>query len=269
MNNCSGKLGESIVCQPDREAGSDPPDAELLGAISDGEAEAFWHLWKRHQKNLRKLCLREMDGHTADAEDALSQVMLKVLDRLPTCAATLIRPEAWLHRLARNLYIDLRRERQRRLAAAESWKITTLAETKTEQTRMRLDAESGIQQHIAALPPSLRDTFVLRIVQEIPVKEVASQLGLSTANVRKRVQLARARLRRDLTGTQDGTAMRDRWEIKRRPRLCRSRRRGNPASRNIFHPPQPFARRVWNCPAEWSRCFMCFPQKFRLHRDER
>ena len=145
-----------------------------------------------------------MDGHTADAEDALSQVMLKVLDRLPTCAGTIIRPGAWLHRLARNLCIDLRRERQRRLEAAESWKITTLTDAGTEQPMLRVESESEIQQRIIALPPSLREPFILHVVREIPVKEVASQLGLSTANVRKRVQLARARLRRDLAGSQDG-----------------------------------------------------------------
>ena len=66
------------------------------------------------------------------------------------------------------------------------------------------ETEAEIQEQIAALPPSLRETFVLHIVREIPVKEVASQLGLSTANVRKRVQLARARLRRDLAGSQEG-----------------------------------------------------------------
>ena len=69
---------------------------------------------------------------------------------------------------------------------------------------LHLAAESEIQLQIAALPPALREPFVLHMVREIPVKEVASQLGLTPANVRKRVQLARASLRRDITNSRDG-----------------------------------------------------------------
>jgi RNA polymerase sigma-70 factor (ECF subfamily) len=140
-----------------------------------------------------------MNGHMAEAEDALSQVMLKALDRLPACAQRVLCPEAWLHRLARNLCIDLRRERQRRSEISENWKIlATLAEANASPSDIAVETES--HQRIAALPPRLRESFELHIVQETPVKKVATQLGLSSANVRKRVQLARAWLRRDRVG---------------------------------------------------------------------
>jgi RNA polymerase sigma factor (sigma-70 family) len=145
-----------------------------------------------------------MNGHSADAEDALSQVMLKALNRLPSSAGKIMHPEAWLHQVARNLCIDLRRERQRRSETAENWKLITLADATSDKSMLRIEAESEIQQRITALPPALRESFVLHIVREIPARRVASQLGLSPANVRKRVQLARARLRRDIESSHDG-----------------------------------------------------------------
>jgi RNA polymerase sigma factor (sigma-70 family) len=206
MNDSTRKFAERGTHRPDGAAGPKPPDAELLADLAAGQAEAFWSLWNRFQKSLRQLCLRLMDGHASDAEDALSQVMLKALDRLPSSAGKITHLEAWLHRLARNLCIDLRRERHRRTEIGESWKLATLVEPIASQPTLHIEAESVVQQRIAALPPPLREPFELHIVREIPVKEIASQLGLSSANVRKRVQLARARLRREIAGSQDGSS---------------------------------------------------------------
>lgn len=179
-------------------------DKELLADLTAGKAEAFWCLWIRHEAALRQVCLREMDGHRADAEDALSQVMLKAQDRLPACAGDIIHLEAWLRQLARNLCLDLRRQSQRRVAAAESWVNDPLAEDQCEPPPPPVEAESDIHQWIAALPPPLREPFKLHVVLEIPAKEVAAKLGLTPANVRKRVQLARGQLRRDLGGRRQG-----------------------------------------------------------------
>jgi RNA polymerase sigma-70 factor (ECF subfamily) len=194
MSHCP----ENPQGQPDGETSPEPTEAELLATLAAGQTEAFWNLWHRHQKPLRQLCLREMHGHAADAEDALSLVMLKARDRLPAAAAKIINLEAWLHRLARNLCIDLRRERQRRFAAAELWEITAPAELQSAPPLFHVEAEWEIQPFIAALPAPLRAAFELHLVREIPVQEVAAQLKLSPANVRKRVQLAREQLRRDL-----------------------------------------------------------------------
>jgi RNA polymerase sigma factor (sigma-70 family) len=198
MSHCS----ENPKGQPAGETRPEPTEAELLATLAAGRMEAFWNLWDRHQKPLRQLCLREMNRHAADAEDALSQVMLKARDRLPAAAAKIINLEAWLHRLARNLCIDLRRERQRRFEAAELWKITGPAESPSALPLLQHETEWEIQPFIAALPPPLRAAFELHLVREIPVQEVAAQLKLSPANVRKRVQLARERLRRDIENSR-------------------------------------------------------------------
>src|SRR5690349_19900315 len=54
-------------------------DRELLISIAGGDFSAFWDLWQRYRKYLFVVCLRYMGGMHADAEDALSQAMLRAL----------------------------------------------------------------------------------------------------------------------------------------------------------------------------------------------
>jgi RNA polymerase sigma factor (sigma-70 family) len=138
-----------------------------------------------------------MDGNRVDAQDALSQAMMKAMESLPSCAGNVVCPAAWLHRLARNVCIDLIRERNRRSRTAEGWKDQMLSEPTAEAPMIEAEQEAEIERQIVALPSALRDPFLLRVVRGKPVRNVALQLGLSPANVRKRVQLARSRLRRE------------------------------------------------------------------------
>jgi RNA polymerase sigma-70 factor (ECF subfamily) len=205
VNDHSKTTENRAQLQPDCGLGAEPSDAELLASISHGHEDAFWCLWKRHQENLRRVCFQQMGGRAADAEDALSLVMMKALDRLPEGAGKIVRVEPWLHRLAKNLCIDLRRESQRKAETVESWNITDLTESTVMEPPVQgelIDAE--LLNQIAALPPSLREPFILHVIDEMPSKEVAMRVGLSPANVRKRVQQARSRLRRDIISSRDG-----------------------------------------------------------------
>ena len=68
-----------------REEESD--DRPLLAALARGEQEAFWTLWLRHADKLFAVCLREMQGNRADAEDAQGQAMMRAHQKLPKFAS--------------------------------------------------------------------------------------------------------------------------------------------------------------------------------------
>ena len=104
--------GASVQQILDVQRPPEPTDAELLTALSGDEAATFWCLWDRHRESLRQVCFHEMDGQAADAEDALSQVMLKMLACLPSHASEIRHCKAWLLQMARNLCVDLRRKRR-------------------------------------------------------------------------------------------------------------------------------------------------------------
>jgi RNA polymerase sigma-70 factor (ECF subfamily) len=186
--------------------GPEASDAELLSSLAEGREESFWQLWSRYKKGLAQICFRKMGGNVPDAEDILSQVMLRALDRLPSCSRKIVRLEPWLHQLARNLCVDLWRERRRRHEVAESWRAAVLVEAASRSSMQQVDVNCEIQLRIAALPPSLRDPLVLHVVREISSKQIASQLGLSPANVRKRVQRACSRLRCEMNDGREGNS---------------------------------------------------------------
>jgi RNA polymerase sigma-70 factor (ECF subfamily) len=203
VNDSPQKSVGSAKDRSDRELSPELADAEMLILLALGQQEAFWHLWCRHKAVLHQICLREMNGNFADAEDALSQVMLRALDRLPRCVARIQRVQAWLKQMARNLCSDLRRKNKRRYETTEYWAYTdSLTATDYAALAMPTKEVGEIQHCITTLPPLLRAPFVLNVIAGSPSKAVAAQLGLSPANVRKRVQLARARLQSELEFSQ-------------------------------------------------------------------
>jgi RNA polymerase sigma-70 factor (ECF subfamily) len=195
---CSWCAGESVEPQE--------TSVEGLGA-SGGGNEAFWDLWQLHQKYLYAICLRQMGGIRADAEDALSRAMLKAFEKLPDYRSKVSNPKAWLTRLVFNLCIDILRERSRQTKWFTNVDEVLLPVNETKPFYLGSPESSFIYRErylymthkISELPFQLREPFVLRFVQEMSYREIAIKLTLSKENVRKRIQKARAALREQLT----------------------------------------------------------------------
>ncbi|MTJ10170.1 hypothetical protein FJR04_21210 [Anabaena sp. UHCC 0204] len=72
----------------------------------------FWPLWQQHQDYLYLCCVKWTDN-VADAEDALSQAMLKAWDKISNSPVDIKNFKAWLSQLTYNLCVDIHRERHR------------------------------------------------------------------------------------------------------------------------------------------------------------
>jgi len=183
---------------------SDDETRTLLVSIADGDKSAFWALWQKYQKHLFAVCLRQMGGIHADAEDALSKAMLKALDTMPRHARAVVNTRAWLTRLTANVCIEMHRERSRRRAKLSSEQSFASVEhpihsTLTpEETLLRGELYAFMARTIDRLTTRLREPFVLRFEHEMSCREVGERLMLSSENVRKRIQQARAVLRQEM-----------------------------------------------------------------------
>jgi len=62
--------------------------------------------------------------------------------------------------------------------------------------------ESAVNQ----LPPSAREVFVLRDIEEVPGEEVAQRLGISLASMKSRLHRARKLLRERVDAVLSGNA---------------------------------------------------------------
>jgi RNA polymerase sigma factor (sigma-70 family) len=65
-------------------------------------------------------------------------------------------------------------------------------------TVLEQELEEKFQQSVLNLPPTLYRSFYLRFYEKQSYTDIAQSLSISVVNARKRVQLARAKLKRDL-----------------------------------------------------------------------
>ncbi|MCT7979838.1 sigma-70 family RNA polymerase sigma factor [Laspinema sp. C3] len=147
-----------------------------------------------------------MNGNLADAEDALSQAMLKAWEKIRDYASTISNVKAWLTQLTHNLCVDILRQRNRGVRSVENLETINATEDERlatqyhtpDQTLMQQELADTIRGAIGALPLRLRQPFILYLDEELSYREIAVRLGISYDNVRKRISQARAILRKQL-----------------------------------------------------------------------
>jgi RNA polymerase sigma-70 factor (ECF subfamily) len=181
-------------------------DRQLLDALAEGDASAFWQIWLRHERHLGAICQRHMQPVRSDAEDAVSRSMMTARERLPEYASQINDLEAWLTRLTSNVCLDIRKERCRGTRRADPLdeEILTRREASLGEPQTPEDHcfSSQLRQAIGnafdQLPPGLGAAAQLRFLNEESYAAIAESLSISEAAARKRVQKARVVLRRQL-----------------------------------------------------------------------
>ena len=174
-----------------------------LGHNSFGNSfDEFWGVWIEHQDYLLKQSLRFMSGNMADAEDALSQAMIKGSQHFD---GNDIRNErAWLTRLVHNACMDQHRSRKRQQRLSDEVIPDDPEDAPALQPQPHRTPDEALQMNqlfeelenqLKQLPISLLEPLMLRVIEDKSYDEIASLLGLSNCAVRKRIQLARDRLK--------------------------------------------------------------------------
>jgi RNA polymerase sigma-70 factor (ECF subfamily) len=133
----------------------------------------------------------------ADADDAVQECYLRALRHFDTFRGGPIKP--WLLAILRNVcHATYAQRRTGELAsdvaddAAPVW--SQASETPEEQVLRRLDGDS-IRGLVAALPEPYREAIVLREINDLSYREIASVVGVPVGTVMSRLARARALLR--------------------------------------------------------------------------
>ena len=131
--------------------------------------------------------LYPITGSLPEAEEVVQEAFVRALARWDHIRAY-DAPEAWVRRVALNLVSNELRRARSRLAA-----LARLG-PKLQEPPMSAQA-AALVQALRRLPPSHRQVLVLHHALDLPVSEVARQLGLTPGTVRGRLFRARTRLR--------------------------------------------------------------------------
>lgn len=162
----------------------------------------FWRLWQEYRDELYRCCLKWMNQNPTDAEDALSQAMLKAWEKVQQFAGKIANFKAWLTKLTYNLCLDIHRKRTQgdlidNIEAIGEKKELLLDDTLHEQLETE-EKKITIRRAIDKLSNRLRETFILYFYQELSYQEIAQKQEISYQNVCKRISQARAVLREEL-----------------------------------------------------------------------
>lgn len=144
-------------------------------------------LWREFSTPLRKF-LRARTHTSADAEDLLQEVFVRIQKRLPDLRDP-AKLQGWVYRIARNAVIDHYRTRREHLP------LDFELEADDPEGRDVVDLSGSLRKFIAALPPSYREPLVRHEFQGEPLQEVAAALGLTLTATKSRVRRARLMLR--------------------------------------------------------------------------
>jgi len=187
-------------------------EKELLKKARSGDFEAFSLLVDAHKNKVWGLLLR-LTGNVEDAEDALQETLFKAVDKIDQ-----FRGESsfgtWLYSIALNqARAHFARRKQAELRPIEDYLPAASHSGGDDAAAGKLfdwkdphsileseEIKETIDRAIGGLPFKYREAFLLRYVEDLPVKEVARLTGQSEAAAKSRILRARLALRDHLSG---------------------------------------------------------------------
>jgi RNA polymerase sigma-70 factor, ECF subfamily len=178
------------------------PDSSLVSRCLRGDEPAWEELVRLHTRRIYGLCYR-FTGSGQEAQDLTQEVFLRVFRTLRTFRSAEGSFATWLARVTRNLLIDhYRRTRQERVTDSIEEQLPMLEEVgaaaaaRPDQAVAGREASEILQTTLQRLSPDLREAVILRDLQEMEYREIASVLGIPEGTVKSRINRGRAELGR-------------------------------------------------------------------------
>lgn len=178
-------------------------DINLVERCLSSDAGAWEELVRVHTRRVYGICYRFI-GRDGEAQDLTQEVFLRVFRTLKSFRAAEGSFTTWLTRLTRNLLIDnYRRTRQDRVTDSIENQLPVLEQSLPSSNRpegvvvMREQGEI-LQAALEKLSPELRETVILRDLQEMEYREIALVLDIPEGTVKSRLNRGRAELARIL-----------------------------------------------------------------------
>ena len=178
-------------------------DASLVERCLSGQESAWEDLVKTHTRRVYAICYR-FTGTDSEAQDLTQEVFLRVFRSLKTFRLGEGSFMVWLSRLTRNLLIDhYRRTKLDRATDSIEDQGPALEEktgliSRADGMLAGREASEVLQAALQRLSPELRETVILRDLEELEYREIAEVLNVPEGTVKSRLNRGRAELARVL-----------------------------------------------------------------------
>jgi RNA polymerase sigma-70 factor (ECF subfamily) len=177
-------------------------DGELVSLAQQGSEAAFGELVRRHSRVLMQTAISILRNRE-EAEDELQNAWWKGWENIGRFQGE-ARFTTWMTRIVMNqCLMRLRQERRSRFLylddtiEGEAGRPMELRDAREgpEHDLGRREMDGLVRREIARIPPMLRRALVLRDVEELPMPQVAGELGISLAAAKSRLLRARQELK--------------------------------------------------------------------------
>ena len=157
-------------------------EASVVERCLSGDETAWEDLVKVYTKRVYAICYR-FTGNDSEAQDLTQEVFLRVFKTLRTFRAGEGSLVVWLTRLSRNLLIDhYRRTKIDRVTDSIENQLPMLEEksatsSRTDGLLAGREASEVLQAALQKLSPELRETVILRDLEEMEYRGLVRALG--------------------------------------------------------------------------------------------
>jgi RNA polymerase sigma-70 factor, ECF subfamily len=184
--------------------------ADLVKDAATGDRDAMERLLLRAQEAAYRFSLL-VCRHQEDAEDVMQDALLRTYQHV----TQIVEPEAfrtWLYTTVRNACLMKRRRRvgepmnfvslEQGGSTADGPTAVDVPDRARPADQRMIDSwiDGRLRDALKGLPPSHRMVLVMREIEGLSTREVATITGLSEANVKTRLHRARLMMRRRLEG---------------------------------------------------------------------
>ncbi len=180
-------------------------EKELIRRAQNGDFDAFNQLISDEKDKIYRLALK-VTGNREDAQDILQETLLKAIEKIDT-----FRMESsfstWLYAIAlNNVRASLSTRKREALKPIDDYlpsdhggKAELFEWGDPHVLFERKELADIVESALANMPHMYSLPFILRYMEEMPVKEVARALKLSEAATKSRILRARLALREQLS----------------------------------------------------------------------
>ncbi len=177
-------------------------DEELVKLSQSGNEDAFSELMRRNYSSAFKLAVSILHERE-EAEDEVQNAFWKAFQHIGQFQLD-SKFSTWMTRIVVNqCLMRLRQQRRARFLFLDDAMIGEDRGTMElvdvgrgpEDTLGAQEVAGLLQKEIRRIPPLLRNVFVLRDVDQLPMPQVAERLGISVAAAKSRLLRARTELR--------------------------------------------------------------------------
>jgi RNA polymerase sigma-70 factor (ECF subfamily) len=176
-------------------------DSQLVERCLNGEETAWEDLVRVHTRRVYAIAYR-FTGSDHSAQDLTQEVFLRVFRSLKNFRAGEGSFAVWLGRLTRNLLIDhYRKSKADRATDSIEERLPMIEESTAMAGRADgmlagREASELLQAALQKLSPELRETVILRDLEEMEYREIAQVLQVPEGTVKSRLNRGRAELAR-------------------------------------------------------------------------